>query len=175
MPDYAQLAIDAKAKEKAAELQATARQKLDSDVREYFAQLHVALSAEMEKANEELRRQDVATFSGIVVSEGEAVAGESAGRSAGSALGIQYGENRYSKVELRMDPPELDVLMTGTVDDGPASDGTDSNVHRTWFFQSREGGLLVNRTNYIPGVDRSPTLEEIAETIVAGMIRGRFD
>lgn len=178
MPDYAQLAIEAKAKQEAAELQRAARQKLDSNIREYFGQLHAALRVEIDKANEELRRQDVATFSGIATTSAigtESSASELAGQIGEPTLSIQYGENRYCYVRLRTEPPELDAKLTGDVEIAPDARSDDSWTHLTWFFLGRDTGLMVNRTNYIPGVDKSPTVQDIAETIVAGMIRGYFD
>ncbi len=178
MPDYAQLAIEAKAKMKAAELQQAARLKLDADLRGYFEQLHAALSAEIDKANEELRRQDVPTFSGIAVTSGagaEVNSGQLPERTGEPTLGIKYGENRFCYVLLRTEPPELEAKLTGDVETAPDARSDDSWTHLTWFFQGRDTGLLVNRINYIPGVDKSPSITDIAETIVAGMIRGYFD
>ena len=80
MTDYAQLAIEAKAKQEAAAVVLAEKKKLETAAHAYFGSLVPALNEEMDKANVELSRAEVALFGGVVVSDTE------------PSLDVKYGE-----------------------------------------------------------------------------------
>jgi hypothetical protein len=161
MTDYAQLAIEAKAKQEAAAVVLAEKKKLEAAAHAYFGSLVPALNEEMDKANVELSRAEVTLFGGVVVSDTE------------PSLDVKYGEDRYCQVTYNSDTLEIVARLTGNL--GYSAVPLDQRKTTLTWFVKDEGAAKVYPIHYIAGVDSDATASAMAETIVAATIRGRFE
>jgi hypothetical protein len=162
MTDYAQLAIEAKAKQEAAAVVLAEKKKLEAAAHAFFGSLVPALNEEMDKANVELSRAEVVLFSGVVVSDTE------------PSLSVKYGEDRYCQITYNADTLEIVARLNGNL--GYSAVPLDERkTTLTWFVKDEETTAKVYPIHYIAGVDSEVTASAMAETIVAATIRGRFE
>jgi hypothetical protein len=164
MVDYAKLAAEERARQDSADSVAEAQGKLETELLDFFKSVETHLDEEMGKANQELEKRGDPVFSG----PSRPFRGE-------NRIDLAYGtRSPCSKLTLQTNVAEVGLsrILVELLDDAG-----DVIAQTEYVLETEESALKA----YKPLVEGFPdraaevTSAEIAQEIVSGMIRGRFE
>lgn len=132
----------------------------------FFKQVVDCLDKELDKANSDSRNQRFLT--GRAISEFQKQPSRSKLR-----FEFTYSQTSACFVALLANFSYIEVVMT----DEPGHPGSPKEQLLAFLLESGDSGAKAYKVNLdsAPNVEKEFSAQEIAEAIVAGMIRGRFD
>ena len=162
--DYAQIAQEARAAQDAKCLEMIERRKREAPFLSVLSSVRINLAEEVKRANPELQRAGllVAEASGGIIFHGQL---------ADRLLHLTYGKSRRCDVRV-LDLSEW-MLEISMVEGEPTND---EKVHNLMFhLQHGTAGISIQRHAIDGNAAREFEAREIAEIVVAGIIRGQFE
>jgi len=164
MIDYAKIAREERAKQDAASRAAAEKQKREEASIAFFKNIEAALAIELKKANPELHKHEL-------------LVGHKAGgitmdpKRFETQVRLSYGRAASCEVNLDQANATVQVEMLGE----PDASGIATPTGMLFQVAHNPAGSIAQRLG--PGEQVSGRFgpEEIAEVVVAGLIRSRFD
>ena len=162
MTSYAKLAQETSAADAARSLDLIEQRKKDEPLHTFFKGIRIQLGNEINKANPELSNKGLLT--------GEAVRGiVYDGQIADTVVYLTFGNSRRCDVELDLSRSEVRAILAGEIHSSERGDPKILTFH-LWD----NGEAIPARVTASTGDGNPIGVDEIAETIVSAMIRGRF-